>query len=141
MSASLRSESPCIAAALRAAARRLTLLYDEVMAPSGLRITQFNLLAELERRDDFPPTVGELAEILTIERSALGQMLKPLERDGLIALTRDERDARRRPVRLKAAGREAILRTRPYWTEAHRRFAGFFGDPEVADAFDREARG
>jgi hypothetical protein len=30
------------------------------------------LLVELERCDAFPPTVGELAEILTIERSALG---------------------------------------------------------------------
>jgi DNA-binding MarR family transcriptional regulator len=153
MSASLRSDSPCLTAALRAASRRLTLLHDEVMAPSGLRITQFNLLAELERRDAFPPTVGELAEILTIERSALGQTLKPLERDGLLALGRDERDGRRRPVRLTSAGREAVVRTRPYWTEAHRRFGSFFGEqamaelratlrdiaenPDVAGAFDR----
>jgi DNA-binding MarR family transcriptional regulator len=133
MSASLRSESPCITAALRAAARRLTLLYDEVMAPTGLRLTQFSLLAELERRDAFPPTVGELAEIMTMERSALGQTLKPLERDGLIALALDERDGRRRPVRLTTAGREAVARARPYWTEAHRRFASFFGEPEMAE--------
>jgi DNA-binding MarR family transcriptional regulator len=133
MSATLRSESLCITAALRAAARRLTLLYDEVMAPTGLRLTQFSLLAELERRDAFPPTVGELAEIMTMERSALGQTLKPLERDGLIGLTRDEQDGRRRPVRLTAAGREAVVVTRPYWKEAHRRFGGFFGEPEMAD--------
>jgi DNA-binding MarR family transcriptional regulator len=133
MSGSLRSESPCITAALRAASCRLTLLYDEVLAPTGLRLTQFNLLAEMERRDAFPPTVGELAEILTIERSALGQTLKPLERDGLIALGRDERDGRRRPVRLTSAGREAVARARPYWTEAHRSFAGFFGEPETAE--------
>ena len=133
MSASLRSEGPCITAALRAASRKLTLIYDEVMAPSGLRITQFNLLAELERRDAFPPTVGELAEVLTIERSALGQTLRPLERDGLIALGRDKLDGRRRPVRLTSAGREAVARARPYWTEAHRRFAGFFGEPEMAE--------
>jgi DNA-binding MarR family transcriptional regulator len=133
MSASLRSESLCITAALRAASRRLTLLYDEVMAPSGLRLTQFNLMAELERRHAFPPTVGELAEILTIERSALGQTLKPLERDGLIALGRDEHDGRRRPVRLTSTGREAVARARPYWTTAHQSFAGFFGEPEMAE--------
>jgi DNA-binding transcriptional ArsR family regulator len=85
----------------------MTLLYDEVMAPSGLRITQFNLLSELERRDAFPPTVGELAEILTMERSALGQTLKLIERDGLIALARDERDARPRPVRLTGERRSS----------------------------------
>jgi DNA-binding MarR family transcriptional regulator len=155
MNATLRSESPCIAAAMRAASRKLTLLYDGVMAPSGLRITQFNLLAELERRDSTPPTVRELAEILTIERSALGQTLRPLERNGLIALGRDQRDARRRPIRLTQAGSEALARARPYWSEAHGRFARFFGDaamaqlratlrdiaenPHVADAFDRSA--
>ena len=38
MSVPARSASPCVAAAMRAASRRLTLLYDEVMAPSGLRV-------------------------------------------------------------------------------------------------------
>jgi DNA-binding MarR family transcriptional regulator len=71
----------------------------------------------------------------------------------LIALGRDEHDRRRRPVRLTPAGREAVVRARPYWADAHRRFTGFFGDsemaelratlrdlaenPEVAAAFDR----
>ena len=68
------------------------------MAPTGLRLTQFSLLAELERRDAVAPTVGELAEIITMERSALCQTLKTLERDGLIALARDEPDGRRRQV-------------------------------------------
>src|SRR5215475_7615716 len=83
---------PCIVAAMRAATRRLTHLYDEAMAPAGLRITQFHILSELERRSADPPTVGELAEILTMERSALGQTLRPLARDGFIELGHDERD-------------------------------------------------
>ena len=33
---SFRSDSPCIVAAMRAATRRLTQLYDEAMAPTGL---------------------------------------------------------------------------------------------------------
>jgi DNA-binding MarR family transcriptional regulator len=113
---------------MRAASRRLTLLYDEVMAPCGLRVTQFNILAELERRASEPPTVGELAEILTMERSALGQTLRTLESAGLVALDRDERDGRRRPVRLTQAGRKAVVRGRPYWEKAHAKFARFFGD-------------
>jgi len=157
MSLSPRSASPCVASAMRAATRRLTLLYDEVMAPSGLRVTQFNILSELGRRDSDPPTVGELAEILTTERSALGQTLRPLERDGFIALGRDARDGRRRPVQLTTAGRDAVARARPYWNEAHGRFARFFGDtalaelrttlrgiaesPRLADAFDLGSRG
>jgi len=128
-----RTASPCITAALRAASRRLTLLYDEIMAPSGLRVTQFNLLAELERQADDPPTVGELAGILTMERSALGQTLRPLERDGLIELGRDDRDGRRRPIGLTPAGEAALIRARPYWQEAHGRFVDFFGDDALTE--------
>jgi DNA-binding MarR family transcriptional regulator len=84
---------------------RLTLLYDEAMEPSGLRVTQYHILSELERRAAEPPTVSELAGILTMERSAPGQTLRPLERDGFAALGRDERDGRRR-ARSANAGRK-----------------------------------
>lgn len=156
MSSPLHSASPCITAAMRAAARRLTLLYDEVMAPSGLRVTQYHILSELERRAAEPPTVSELAEILTMERSALGQTLRPLERDGFVALGRDERDGRRRPVRLTPAGKDAVARGRRYWAKAHERFQHFFGDtafvalrttlreiaenPDLSDVFQTDAR-
>jgi DNA-binding MarR family transcriptional regulator len=132
MGSPLHSTSPCITAAMRAASRRLTLLYDEAMAPCGLRVTQYHILAELERRASESPTVSELAEILTMERSALGQTLRPLERDGFIALGRDERDGRRRPVELTPAGKDAVARGRRYWAKAHEQFQRFYGEPELA---------
>jgi DNA-binding MarR family transcriptional regulator len=153
---SFRSESPCIVAAMRAATRRLTQLYDEAMAPTGLRVTQFHILSELERRSADPPTVGELAEILTMERSALGQTLRPLARDGFLDLGKDERDGRRRPIKLTRAGKDAVARGRRYWAKAHERFQRFFGDtaltalrttlreiaenPGLSDVFQTDAR-
>ncbi len=128
-----RSVSPCIAAATRAAARRLTQLYDEVMAPSNLRVTQYHLLSELERWPGSSPTVGELAELLTIERSALGQTLRPLERDGLIKMTRDVSDARRRLIVLTKAGKTALAKARVYWASAHAAFEAYFGETALAD--------
>ena len=126
-----RSESPCIVAAMRAATRRLTQLYDEAMAPTGLRVTQFHVLSELERRSADPPTVGELAEILTMERSALGQTLRPLTRGGFIDLGQDERDRRRRPIKLTKAGKDKVVRGRRYWAGAHGKFKHFFGDNQL----------
>jgi DNA-binding MarR family transcriptional regulator len=128
---SFRSDSPCIVAAMRAATRKVTQLYDEAMAPTGLRVTQFHVLSELDRRSDNPPTVGELAEILTMERSALGQTLRPLERDGFIDLGHDKRDGRRRPVKLTKAGKEKVVRGRRYWAGAHEKFGQFFGDDQL----------
>ncbi|WP_162600797.1 MarR family winged helix-turn-helix transcriptional regulator [Paraburkholderia sp. C35] len=112
---------------MRAASRRLTHAYDEIMAPSGLRFTQFNLLCELERHASNPPSVSELADLLTMERSALGQTLRPLERAGMLELGRDERDGRRRPILLTTKGRTAIANTQPYWEQAHYKFIEFFG--------------
>lgn len=129
---SFHSESPCIVAAMRAATRRLTQLYDEAMAPTGLRVTQFHILAELERRSADPPTVGELAGILTMERSALGQTLRPLARDGLIDLGQDRRDARRRPITLTRNGKAKVVRARRHWAGAHEKFKHFFGDDQSA---------
>src|ERR1700754_4011874 len=128
---SLRSESPCVVAAMRAATRRLTQLYDEAMAPTGLRVTQFHVLSELERQAADPPTVGELAEILTMERSALGQTLRPLARDGFIDLGQDEHDGRRRPIKLTKAGKDKVVRGRRYWAGAHKKFQHFFGDNQL----------
>lgn len=116
---------------MRAATRRLTQLYDEAMAPTGLRITQFHVLAELERRSADPPTIGELAEILTMERSALGQTLRPLVRDGFVALRQDARDGRRRPIKLTRAGRDKVAYGRRYWAGAHEKFQHFFGGNQM----------
>src|SRR5580704_13604271 len=128
---SFRSESPCIVAAMRAATRRLTQLYDEAMAPTGLRVTQFHVLSELLRQSADPPTVGELAEILTMERSALGQTLRPLARDGFVDLGHDKRDGRRRPVKLTKAGKDKVAHGRRYWAGAHEKFEHFFGDSQL----------
>lgn len=131
MKQSSHSDSPCIVAAMRAATRRLTQLYDEAMAPTGLRVTQFHILSELSRRSADPPTVGELAEILTMERSALGQTLQPLARDGFVDLGQDERDGRRRPVTLTKKGKNKVARGRRHWAAAHERFGHFFGNNEL----------
>lgn len=128
-----RTTSPCIAAAMRAATRRVTLLYDEVMAPSGLRVTQFHILSELERQAANPPTVTELCEILTMERTALGQTLQPLHDQGFVEHTRDESDRRRRPVRLTPEGQRAVIKGRKYWAKAHAQFEQFFGNDAMVE--------
>jgi DNA-binding MarR family transcriptional regulator len=68
-----------------------------------------------------------------MERSALGQTLGPLDRDGLVVLGRDARDGRRRSISLTQAGRKAVARGRPYWEKAHARFSRFFGEAALSE--------
>jgi DNA-binding MarR family transcriptional regulator len=127
----LPEPSPCAATALRKASRRLTQLYDTALAPSGLRSTQQAILSELQRRAGAPPTLQELADALVMDRSALGHTLRPLERDGLVALQPNLQDRRQRHVVLTAAGADKYREARLLWNTAQRRFHRVFGEAEA----------
>ena len=74
----------CNCFAVRSAARHVTQLYDQLLAPVGLRVTQFSILAKLERKG--PLTINVLADDLVMDRTTLGRNIRPLERDGLISV-------------------------------------------------------
>jgi DNA-binding MarR family transcriptional regulator len=123
-------QMPCHATALRKAARKVTQLYEGAMVESGLRSTQFAILSELHDRGDNPPTLAELAESLVIERSAVGHTLRPLERDGLIALQEGE-DRRQRNIVLTAKGKAKYREGVNAWRLAQERFEEMLGRAEA----------
>ena len=125
-------ESQCSATAMRKATRRMTQLYDDALAAAGLRSTQYAILEELHRKADAPPTMGELAETLVLDRSALGHNLRPLERDGLIALVAGDANRRLRRVVLTKMGRGKLAEARPAWKLAQDRFNDVFGESAAA---------
>jgi DNA-binding MarR family transcriptional regulator len=120
-------QSLCSAAAMRKASRRLTQLYDRALERSGLRSTQYTLLAEVDRRSMVPPSMAELAEALVMDRSALGHNLWPLERDGFIAFQAGDRDRRRRHVVMTSKGKANFDSARALWRTAQERFDSVFG--------------
>src|ERR1700723_3416880 len=111
-------EVPCHATVARKATRRLTQLYDDAIAPCGLRSTQVAILAELDLRAGDPPTIRELAEALVMDRSGLGHTLRPLERDGLIAFEQSTQDRRRQYVALTRAGKAKFRAASRLWEAA-----------------------
>jgi DNA-binding MarR family transcriptional regulator len=76
--------------------------------------------------------MGELAETLVLDRSALGHNLRPLERDGLIALVAGDGDRRRRRVVLTTKGRATFAQGRRAWKLAQDRFDDVFGESAAA---------
>ena len=110
----------CTCGRLRRAARALTQLYDDLMAPSALRVTQFSLLRTLSREGT--STMSALAESLLLDRTALSRTLDPLVDRGLVAIA-PGRDARTREVSLTRAGEKAIRTAEPYWKHAQAQVA------------------
>ena len=121
----------CNCLALRKAARHVSQLYDRCLAPAGLRVTQFAILARLHRLG--PRTVGELAAELVTDRTTMGRNLRPLGREGLVAVGTDPRDRRRRALSITAAGAERLHAAQGGWAEAQARFERAYGGPEASE--------
>jgi len=124
--------SACFATAARKASRRLTQLYDDAMESCGLRSTQYAILAQLDARSEDPPTLAVLADALVLDRSALGHNLRPLERDGLLAIVAGKEDRRQRHIVLTPKGRAKYREGRALWRSVQKRFADVYGADEAA---------
>ena len=128
--AALPAENRCNVTALRKAARRLSQLYDSMLAPTGLRSTQRAILVNVARHGS--PTMSELAAALVLDRSALNHNLKPLERDGLLRVTVDPDDRRSRRIQLSKRGEAKLKESLEGWEHAQQRFEAAFGTRESA---------
>jgi DNA-binding MarR family transcriptional regulator len=120
----------CNGTALRKATRRVSQLYDAVLAPCGLRSTQRSILIHVARAGT--PAMGDLATALVLDRSALAHNLKPLERDGLVKIIVDRNDKRSRLVKLTARGEEKLSESMGLWKKAQHCFETAFGSEEAS---------
>jgi DNA-binding MarR family transcriptional regulator len=116
----------CFVGAARKASRRLTQFYDAALEPCGLRSTQYTILAELGRFSA-PPTLAELASALVSDRSAVGHNLRPLIRDGYVALEPGAKDRRKRRVVLTPQGQSKHREARALWQAAQDEFLAVYG--------------
>lgn len=113
----------CNNTALRRASRQLGQLYDDALAPLGLKATQFGLLVQIDRltaaSEGDGPTLQSLAEHLAIQISALTHALRPLVRDGLVAVRPDGKDKRSKRALLTATGRDRLGKAVAHWARAN----------------------
>lgn len=117
--------SQCHCTALRKASRHISQLYDDALVASGLKTTQRSILSQIARSE--PTSVSNLAEAMVMDASALAHTLKPLQRDGLIAIGIDPQDRRNRQIRLTSAGRAKLEDSEASWAAAQRNFEAAFG--------------
>jgi len=115
----------CACFHFRKASRAVTQLFDETLAPSGLRSTQLVILVHISITET--PTVLNLAADLVMDRSTLARNLKPLEKQRLIKIVPGKKDRRTRLISLTARGRKTLLSALPLWQEAQTRFVGRLG--------------
>lgn len=122
--AALSEVRHCTCFNLRKAARAVTQLYDDLLRPTGLRITQFSLLTVIHFAGK--ATISDLADMAVMDRTTLKRNLELLEWEGLVRI-RPGADARVREVMLTRAAETKLAAALPYWTEAQARMTAELG--------------
>jgi DNA-binding MarR family transcriptional regulator len=120
----------CNCLAAQQAARHITQFYDQLLAPSGLRTTQSSILAKLRLG---PMTINVLAGDRVMDRTTLGRILLPLQRDGLIVVERGSRDRRSKTPQLTDSGVARFQAASKRWVHAQRHFEAAFGAKRTKD--------
>ena len=117
--------------------RAVTQLYDAVLRPSGLRITQFGILATIARLGE--ANLRQLEGALAIDQTTLTRSLDLLERDGVIERV-PHPDGRVKAMRLTSRGTRALERARPLWAKAQDTVLREVGPKAWTDAQGRLAQ-
>ena len=129
-----RVRAACLCLHVQRAARALARRFDAAFRPLGLTNGQFSLMMALHRIG--APHMGEVSEILAMDRTTLTAALKPLERRGLVRVEVDEADRRSRRLTLTAAGTELLAQAYPIWESEHAKVEALItgSDPDTLRA-------
>ncbi|WP_377292305.1 MarR family winged helix-turn-helix transcriptional regulator [Rhizobium sp. SG2393] len=115
--ATLLVKDTCLCLHAQRAARALARLFDEALKPHGLTNGQFSLMMSLNR--PVPAGMADVAHLLAMDRTTLTAALKPLERRGLVTVSEDPKDRRRKVLRLTGEGERLLAGALPVWRDTH----------------------
>jgi DNA-binding MarR family transcriptional regulator len=115
---------------LRQLTRRVGQHYDRVVAASGLKTTQYSLLAQIEHLGPVRPS--DLAAAMTMDASTLTRNLQPLVANGWAEIGPGA-DGRSRLVALTARGRAKRLEAQRDWKRAQLALNERLGAGRVAE--------
>jgi DNA-binding MarR family transcriptional regulator len=121
---------PCVCVEVRRLARKLSSLYVSLLSPEDLTITQYSLLANIDRAGRLSHLL--LAKQVGMERTTLTRNLRPLTRAKWV-VTVTGKDRRQHLLELTAAGRRKLIRSLPLWEEAQRQFLSQIGSESLRE--------
>ena len=119
---------PCYCATVRQAARAITVLYEQMLADSGLHATQYTALQLLDSAPNLSTT--ELAEALGIDQTTATRTLALIKKAGL-ASDPIGLDRRQRRWALSAQGQSLVRQLTPRWEAAQEAFEKRLGRAEA----------
>ncbi|WP_299492064.1 MarR family winged helix-turn-helix transcriptional regulator [Acaryochloris sp. IP29b_bin.137] len=122
-------QQSCICLHLQKAARAAARQFDEAFRPLGITSGQYSLLVSLVRSK--PPSIGQLALQMAMDRTTITANIKPLKKQGLLKAVPDPEDARSRLLTLTPAGKAVLGKALPLWKAAQNNTLEFLSSEEA----------
>jgi DNA-binding MarR family transcriptional regulator len=119
----------CACLGFRKASRLVTQLYDECLAPCGLRSTQLVVLLAANILGS--SNLRELADELAMDRSTLTRNLKPLIGQRLLRVVASKGRGRSKSIVVTVRGHEKLCEAAPLWQEAQNTMRARLGDDQL----------
>jgi len=119
----------CSCNMIRKSARKVTQFYESGLRESGIKPTQFTILAALANTG--PVQLTQLADKLLLERTGLTRNLNVLERNGWVQLQTGVEDSRQRIVSLSKKGYEQLDHAIPHWKKAQKAITNEMGQDTI----------
>lgn len=124
----------CVCANLRKKTRVVTQLYDKLLQPTGLKVTQYSMLANIDLQQSV--SISRLGEILLLDQTTITRNINLLKQNGYVDLTRDPQDARTKVITLTDKGAEKLNEAAPIWQDIQERIINDIGLEKYNDFYE-----
>lgn len=118
----------CVCGNLRKTTRVITQFYDNILKPSGLRITQFSLLFHISLQNNI--SVNELSEILLMDQTTVTRNIEVLRKKQYITVVRGKEDSRKKCITITGLGLNKLREAIPYWKRAQAKIKRGLGNKD-----------
>jgi DNA-binding MarR family transcriptional regulator len=124
-----RIERQCVGGSVRKLNRMVTAIYDDKLADTGLKTSQFSVLVSVANREEARP--AELTKLLQMDESTLSRNVERMCARGWLRLKRDQ-DRRSHLIVLTDKGKALIRQSLPAWQQAQDEVSKSLGTENVA---------
>lgn len=124
----------CVCANLRKKTRVVTQFYDKLLQPTGLKVTQYSMLAHIDLQHAV--SISRLGEILLLDQTTVTRNINLLKQYGYVELKRDPHDARTKNIMLTEKGLEKLHEAAPIWQTIQDKIIDDIGVEKYADFYD-----
>ncbi|MET4561861.1 DNA-binding MarR family transcriptional regulator [Lysinibacillus parviboronicapiens] len=124
----------CVCANLRKKTRVVTQMYDKLLQPTNLKITQYSMLANIDHQQAV--SISKLGEILLLDQTTITRNVNLLKQSGYVAITPDKQDARTKILSLTDVGIAKLKEATPIWHEIQEKIINDIGPEKYKDFYE-----